>query len=160
EQDTRNSDRSRFQQFRRLAKVALFNEIQFTALDKPTSAHHEVTRRSAAAALSVFAASGLGDSWALAPLPATVSPAEQEESKEACFERLLTRADSMEQPEQGLRLLDQASRLRPVTQAYHRRRAACLSRRGDHQGAEQEQRKAEATALSTAFDYFLIGKES
>ncbi len=61
QEETRNSDRSRYQRFVRLLKEAQFREIQFTGLNQP--AHRETKRKSAMAALAVFAAPGSGDLW-------------------------------------------------------------------------------------------------
>ena len=72
---------------------------------------------------------------------------------------LLVLAEAAEQPDQGLRLLDQAARLHPPTRAYHLRRGACLSRAGDAEGAEQERRAADRVPPTTAFDHFLAGQE-
>ena len=47
----------------------------------------------------------------------------------------------------------------PSTQAYHLRRADCLTRRGDRIGADQERRAAQRLQPTTVFDHFLVGKE-
>ena len=117
------------------------------------------TRRLAEAALKLYAASGSGDSWALAPLPASLTAREQGEIAEGCYELLLILADAESTPEEGLRRLDQAARLRPPTVAYHLRRAACLARAGQRSAAEQERVAAAVLKPATAFDHFLIGQE-
>ena len=71
----------------------------------------------------------------MGPLPASLEQREQEEIKEGCYELLLILAEAVDQPDQGLRLLDQAAELRPPTQVYHLRRADHLARRGDAAGA-------------------------
>ncbi len=93
-------------------------------------------------------------------MPATLTGKQRDEIREGCFELLLIQADSVEQADQGLRFLDRAAELGPVTQAYHLRRAACFVRQGDQKGAEQERLAAKAVPAATAFDYVLIGKES
>ena len=122
EDRTRRQDHARYQEFLHKRTAALLHETQFTGLD--LAASREATRRSARAALAVFADSGPADSWTLAPLPASLSQPEQDEIKEGCYELLLILADAVDQPDQGLRFLDGAARLRPPTQAYHLRRAA------------------------------------
>ena len=92
-------------------------------------------------------------------LPASLLEREREEIKEGCYELLLSLVEVIDQPDQGLRLLDQAGALRPPTRVYHRRRADLLARGGDATAAERERARAEALQASSALDHFLSGKE-
>jgi tetratricopeptide (TPR) repeat protein len=157
EQLSRVSDRARYVDFQRLRNEANFHDTRFSGLDLPSN--RDATATKARAALGLFAASGSGDSWALAPLPASLSVLEQAEVADGCYELLLTLAEAEPTAAMGLRWLDQASRLRPATKAYHMRRAACLTRSGDRSAAERERLLAEALQPSTAFDHFLLGQE-
>jgi eukaryotic-like serine/threonine-protein kinase len=109
--------------------------------------------------VAVFARPGSSDRWEPGALPAGLEEREQEEIKEGCYELLLILADGVEQPEEGLRLLDRAAELRPPTRYYHLRRADLLARRGDAAGAERERASASALQASSAIDHFLSGKE-
>jgi eukaryotic-like serine/threonine-protein kinase len=152
-----SEDQRRLIAFRLHRKDALFHEAHFTGLD--LAGDLEAVRRSTRAALAVFARPGSPDSWALQPLPASLEPRQQEEIKEGCYELLLILAEAIEQPDEGLRLLDQAAELRPPTRVYHLRRADHLARRGDATAAEQERARAKAQRASSALDHFLSGKE-
>ena len=147
----------RYVDFLRLWNEALFHDTQFTGLD--LASNQEATRRSAQDALGLYAVAGSGGTWALAPLPPSLSVREQGDVAEGCYELLLTLAEAEPTPAAGLRRLDQAARLRPPTRAYHLRRAACLTRAGDAPAAEQERHLAEALKPITAFDHFLVGQE-
>ncbi len=157
EQERRREERERLQKFPRLLSEALFHDTQFTGLDLPSN--QEATRRAARTALDLFAAPGSGDSWALRSLPPSFSPSEQAEVVEGCYELLLVLAEVETTPEQGMRRLDEAARLRPSTKAYHLRRAACLARAGNGPAAEKERGEAERLTATTAFDHFLVGQE-
>ncbi len=156
-EESKSQDRERFLKFLAHRKEALRHEAHFTGLDIPGDL--EAVRRSTRAALAVFARAGSADSWALGPLPASLEPREQEDIKEGCYELLLVLAEAIEQPDQGLRLLDEAAELRPPTQVYHLRRADHLARRGDAAGAELERAQAKALQASSVLDHFLSGKE-
>jgi serine/threonine protein kinase len=156
-EEARSQDRARFLKFLAHRKEALRREAHFTGLDIPVDL--ETVRRSTRAALAVFARPGSADSWALGPLPASLEPREQEDIKDGCYELLLVLAEAIEQPDQGLRLLDEAAELRPPTQVYHLRRADHLARRGDAAGALQERARAKALQASSVLDHFLSGKE-
>src|SRR5205823_6325377 len=129
----------------------------------------EAARTAARAALELFAAPGHGDTWALAPLPASLSPEERAEVESGCYELLLVLAEAVAQPRPGedprrqvddaLRILDQTARVRPPTQAYHLRRAACLARKGDMAEADRERQQADRLPPASAFDHFLSGQE-
>jgi tetratricopeptide (TPR) repeat protein len=96
----------------------------------------------------------------MGPLPVSLTQREHEEIKEGCYELLLILADTVDQPDQGLQLLDQAAELRPPTQAYHLRRADLLARRGDAAAADTERVRAKALPTSSAIDHFLSGKDN
>jgi tetratricopeptide (TPR) repeat protein len=151
------TERARNEEFLHKRDQAFLHKTQFTGLN--LLSNQGETRRWAKAALAVFAAPGSGDSWTLGPLPTVLSPRERDEVKESCYELLLVLAAAVDEPEVGLRFLDQAARLLPATHAYHMRRAACLDRRGDAAGAAQERRQAERLPATTAFDHFLAGEE-
>ncbi len=153
----RNQDQQRLQAFRLHRKEALFHEAHFTGLDLPGD--QEAVRRSTRTALALYALPGSADSWAMRPLPSSLEPREREEIKEGCYELLLILAAAIEQPDEGLRLLDQAAKLRPPTQVYHLRRADHLARGGDATAAKGERARAEALQPSSALDHFLSGKE-
>jgi len=157
EERAHDAVRARYEEFRRRRYEALRRDTQFTGLDLPSNRH--ATRRAARAALDVFAAPGSGDSWEIAPLPTSLHVRERTEIADGCYELLLILADAEPTSDQGLRRLDQAARLRPPTKAYHLRRDACLTKKGDLAGAEQERRLADQLRPTTAFDHFLIGQE-
>ncbi len=157
DQKARDADQERCREFVRLRDEALIHDTQFTGLD--TLNNQEETRRTARAALAIFAAQDTDNSWAPSNMPASLSRAQQDEIRDGYHVLLLVLAEATEQPEQGLRLLDQAARLHPPTRAYHLRRGACLSRVGNSAGAEQERRAADRLPPSTAFDHFLAGQE-
>jgi len=155
--EARSLDQQRLQTFRLYRKEALFEETHFTGLDLPSD--NEAVRKSTRAALAVFARPVSEESWAMGPLPASLEQREQDEIKEGCYELLLILAEAVNQPGEGLRLLDQAAKLRPPTQVYHLRLADHLAKRGDAPAAEQERAKAKTLRATSALDHFLSGKE-
>ena len=159
EQGEREAERRGFEEFLRSRDEALFYETQFTGLDLPGNL--EKSRSSARAALGIFADKvSAGGGWVLGPLPGSLSEAERSAVRERCYELLLILAEAEDRPDDGLAMLDAAARLDPTpNQAYHLRRAACLSRKGDRAGADEELRRAGTLAPATAFDQFLIGQE-
>jgi tetratricopeptide (TPR) repeat protein/tRNA A-37 threonylcarbamoyl transferase component Bud32 len=157
ERDRQREERDRLQKFPKLLSDALFLDAQFTGLDLPSN--QEATRRAARAALDLFAAPGSGDSWALRPLPPFFSDAERADVAEGCYELLLVLAEVEITPDQGMRRLDEAARLRPPTKAYYLRRAACLARAGNGPAAEKERGAAARLEATTPFDHFLVGQE-
>ena len=108
-----------------------------------------VVRKSTAAALELFAADDArADHGALAPLPESLTEQEREDVARGCYEMLMVLAEAVAQPLPGesriaqareaLQILDRAARLlRQPTHAYHLRRAACLERAGDAEGAQR-----------------------
>ena len=158
EQGEREAERRRFEEFLRSRDEALFYETQFTGLDLPGNL--EKSRSSARAALGIFADKVSARGWVLGPLPGSLSEAERSAVRERCYELLLILAEAEDRPDDGLAMLDAAARLDPTpNQAYHLRRAACLSRKGDRAGVDEELRRAGTLAPATAFDQFLIGQE-
>ena len=156
EQDSRESNHKRYAEFLRLRDESLIHDTRYTGLDLP--GNQQATRGEALAALALFADPGSGDSWKLASIPTSLSK-ERATIVEVCYELLLILAESETTPEQGLRRLDQAARFRPMTRAYHLRRAACLAQLADKPAAERERRAADGLKPSTAFDHFLAGQE-
>ena len=106
EQRLRTAANQRRADFLRLRDEANRHDTRFSSLDLPGDM--DATRRAAHAALSLFAVSGRDDSWALAPLPDCLSPREQDEICEGCYELLLTLAEVEPTPEAGLRRLEEA----------------------------------------------------
>jgi tetratricopeptide (TPR) repeat protein len=157
EQAARNTDQERYDEFLRLRDEALIHDTRFTGLDLLSDP--EQTRGAARKAMAVFAEQASGDSWTLARIPTSLSPQQQDEIREGFYVLLLVLAEAVDRPDEGLRLLDQAARLRSPTRAYHLRRAACLMRGGDAAGAEEERREADRLPPTTAFDHFLAGQE-
>ena len=151
------ADRGRYRQFLQRRNEALFHETRFTGLDLPDSL--EATRKSAQAALEMFAEPRPDGAWIPRPLPPSLTPQEQAEVTEGCHVLLLIVAEAMPQADQGLKALDEAVKWHPATRAYHLRRAACLARLGDVGGAERERGAAESLLPVTAFDQFLTGQE-
>ena len=151
------ADRARYRQFLQRRNEALFHETRFTGLDLPGSL--EATRKSAQAALEMFAEPRPDCAWIPRPLPPSLTPQEQAEVTEGCHVLLLILAEAMPQADQGLKALDGAVKWHPATRAYHLRRAACLARLGDVGGAERERGAAESLLPVTAFDQFLTGQE-
>jgi tetratricopeptide (TPR) repeat protein/tRNA A-37 threonylcarbamoyl transferase component Bud32 len=165
---SRARDRERHRLFLQRRDEAFFHAIRFTGLDLP--ANLQATRAAARAALGVFARVGPDDDWTRPDLPATLGPQERAEIGEGCYELLLILAEAVaealpgeepkEQAEHGLRILDQAARLRPEpTCAYHLRRAACLARAGDRPGEARAVAEARRLSPVTAHDLFLDGQE-
>jgi eukaryotic-like serine/threonine-protein kinase len=169
----RSRDHERFRTFLGHRREALIHETwelavsrmlsdpgtatHFTGLDLP--ANPEAIRKSTRAALAVFARPGSEDSWAIGPLPASLTQREHEQVKEGCYEMLMILAEAVDQPDRGLRLLDQAAELRPPTRVYHLRRADLLARRGDAAASDTERARAKTLQTSSALDHFLSGKE-
>ncbi len=148
----------RFQAFRQLLNEAMFHETRFTGLDLPGD--ETEARRAATAALGLYASSASDDSWTLGPLPTSLSTREQAEIVEGCYLLLMVLSGTEPNPRQGLRRLDEASRLHPApTRAFLLRLASCLERVGDRPRAERERRVAETIVPSTASDYYLLGLE-
>jgi tetratricopeptide (TPR) repeat protein len=93
-------------------------------------------------------------------LPESLSDKEKEDVRESCYELLLVLAAAVEQPADGLRLLDAAAHLLPPTPAYHLGRALCYSRAGDAEAARRERQAAGRLEPSNPLDLFLLGKEA
>lgn len=146
---------------------ALFLDTTFNGFE--ATHQPEAAGRAARNALEVFGRSDGGDQWILADLPRTLTPRETNDVKEGFYQLLLILADAVAQlgganpearAEQALAVLDQAAKLRwPATKAYHLRKAAYLTMKGDSDGAEREQAEADKHAPADAFDSFLTGRE-
>src|SRR4029453_464693 len=104
---------------------------------------------------ALFAADGAqGDDWTLAPLPSSLTELERDEVVLGCYEMLMVLSEATAHPRPGesaeqqaraaIRILDGAAELRrQPTHAYHLRRATCLERAGDAEGARRERAAAE-----------------
>ncbi len=151
-------ERDRIQNFRKLLNQAHVHDIQLSRLD--LASNQDFTRRAARAALALYATPESGrNSWALDAPSASLTEPEQTEVAEGCYGLLLILAGTEPTPEEGLRRLDEAERLRPATMAFHLRRAACLARAGRAADAKLETDAAGQIAPATAFDHFLVGQE-
>jgi tetratricopeptide (TPR) repeat protein/tRNA A-37 threonylcarbamoyl transferase component Bud32 len=123
-----------------------------------------ITRREARSALDVF-----GDSSDTPEAAAFKSPYIKESERRAIegrrYELLLILADAegrggKEQASKALQLLERAPRLGPPTQAYYRRLAHYQKQLGNATAADEAERRAEATAPTTAVDFFLLGEQA
>jgi tetratricopeptide (TPR) repeat protein len=159
-QKTRDRDRHTYSEYIRLRNEALFHEAKYSGLD--VADNRAATRRAARSALALFAAPRHNNDsdWEPAPRSATLLAAECDELDEGRYELLLILSEVIEDPRQGLGMLDRAVRFHPrPTQAYHRRRAACLDRLGDATGAASERELAKSLTPRTTSDFFLSGQE-
>jgi eukaryotic-like serine/threonine-protein kinase len=170
DREARQSTRLRYDEFVRRRDDALFLDVEHTGPDSPGDV--QVIRDSALAALRIFAADGTrGDRWTPVRLPSWLTELERDEVILGCYEMLMVLAEATAQPRPGesaerqareaLRILDRVPELRrQPTHAYHLRRAVCLERAGDVEGARRERAAAEQTQPDGAFDHFLSGLES
>ncbi len=156
EQEARSRARGLLRTFLDRRRDALFQESHFLWLGRPYEP--EKVRARARSALAVFGVQSSDESWALGPLPESLTPAERDDVREGCYELLLVLAET-EEPDRALRVLDAAGKLRPASRAYHMRRADCCARRGDASAAEHERRAAEALPLASPLDHFLAAKD-
>ena len=159
----------RLREFLRRRDDALFQDTQLMDLD-PTE-NVAVVRKSAMAALRLFAADGQPDSrWTLDRYPDSLTEQERESVVRGCCEMLMVLAAAVAQPLPGesatrqaheaLQIVDRALvLLRQPTHAYHLRKADCLEKAGDAEGAKQERAAAERIHPDGAFDHFLMGLE-
>ena len=155
--------------FRARRDDALFQDAQHTGLDATENV--AVVRKSTRAALELFAADGArANPWRLGSLPESFTQQECDDVVRGCYEMLMVLAEAVAQPLAGesstsqareaLRILESAVVLfRRPTHAYHLRRAACLERAGDTDGAKHERLSADHTPPDGAFDHFLTGLE-
>ena len=167
--EAKETTRDHYRQFIRRHDDALFEDTQITGLDSADNLR--VIRRSARAALELFAADGQqGDEWKLQPWPPSLTEPQRNEVALGCYEMLMVLADAVAQPlpgesptrqaQEALRILERAAELRQQpTRAYHLRRTACLESAGDTEGAMQELAAADRIQPDGAFDHFLIGLE-
>ena len=156
EQEARSRARGLLRTFLDRRRDALFQETHFLWLGRPYEP--EKVRARARSALAVFGAQSSDESWALGPLPESLTPAERDDVREGWYELLLVLAET-EEPDRALRVLNAAGKLRPASRAYHMRRADCCARRGDASAAEHERRAAEALPLASPLDHFLVAKD-
>jgi serine/threonine protein kinase len=90
---------------------ALYQATQFAGLDP--SASRGAACVSAEAALAVFGSPRADVGWSLRPLPESLSEAERRDVEEGSYVLLLILAQVEDRPEQGLRRLAAAAKLRP-----------------------------------------------
>jgi tetratricopeptide (TPR) repeat protein len=169
EQESSARARERLRRFLDLRDVALFQDTQLTGLDPSDSV--AAVRESALAALRLFAAdSPRANQWALAPFHSSLTEQDRDHVNRGCYEMLMVLAEAIAQPlpgespaaqaRQALEILDRAAILcREPTHAYHLKRAACLERAGDVDGAKRERTAADRIRPDGAFDHFLTGLE-
>jgi tetratricopeptide (TPR) repeat protein len=158
--NTREAAHTQFQRFLDLRQEAQWYAVGFEGLD-PTDRQWELRSVSLAALreYGVELAAGNDAPTVFKPLPHALSEAEQSRVREGCYDLLLLLSQAAE-PKEGLRILDQAARLRPLpTAAYHLRRAECLERAGDRASRDREIQSARQLPPSTPLDYFLNGRE-
>ena len=150
-------DREAFRKFLKLGQEAQFYEAGFVTTDRLKN-----ISASAHAALAIYARESQfrDDTWALVePLPGALTDTEKARVGDVCYDLLLIRSQAAGAAE-GLRILDQAAKLRPrTTAAHHLRRADCLERAGDLAGRDREKQAAGQLKPVTALDYFLSGRE-
>jgi eukaryotic-like serine/threonine-protein kinase len=169
EKQARDADRERLREFLRRRDDALFQDAQLTGLDPNENV--AVIRKATVEALTLFAASGQADNhWTLDRLPDSLTEQERERVIRGCYEMLMVMAAAVAQPLPGesasvqareaIAILERALvLLGQPTHAYHLRKADCLERAGDAEGAKQERASAERIQPDGAFDHFLTGLE-
>ncbi len=159
----------RYREFFRRHQNAFLQDTELTA--KNPADNLVAVRTSSLAALELYAADKSdGDQWALAPLPG-LSDQERNDVVHGCYEMLIVLAEAeahslpgesaFRQARRAIRILDRAAVLLPEpTHAIALRRAACLERCGDLEGAQRAKSTALQIQPSGAFDHFLSGFES
>src|SRR5262245_13363816 len=169
DRESSESARQRCREFSRRRDDALFQDVELTGSD--SSGDVQRIRESATFALALFAADGAqGDGWTMAPLPPSLTVLERDEVVLGCYEMLMVLAEATAHPLPGesaerqareaIRILDWTAELRRrPTHAYHLRKAACLERAGDAEGAMRARAAAERIQPDGAFDHFLSGLE-
>jgi serine/threonine protein kinase/tetratricopeptide (TPR) repeat protein len=159
EQSARARQLAQHDEFQDKLTEARLHDLQLAALDP--SGNRDAVQTATRAALAIFAADPQApdDAWTLVqPLPAALSPQQQKDLVDDCYDLLLIQSESAPAA-RGLRILDQAARLRPrPSRAFHLRRAECLARARDPSGAAEERRLAEQAPPATALDHFLTGR--
>lgn len=160
--------RDRYDAFFKWREEALFQDTELTSLNP--SEDVKGIRRSAEAALNLYAAeSGGTDRWSLAPLP-DLTEQERTDVRQGCYEMLMVLAEAVAQPladespvvraREALKVLERAAELlEQPTHAIHMRRATYLELAGDHGAAGRERASAAGIAPREAFDHFLSGLE-
>jgi tetratricopeptide (TPR) repeat protein len=158
----------RYREFFRRHQEAFFQDTELTAMNPADNL--VAIRTSSLAALELYAAEKSdGDQWALAPLPG-LSEQERNDVVHGCYEMLIVLAEAVALPlpaesadrqaRRANRILDRAAVLLPEpTHAISLRRAACLERCGDLEGAHRAKSTALGITPSGAFDQFLSGLE-
>jgi serine/threonine protein kinase/tetratricopeptide (TPR) repeat protein len=168
EASRRQAARTLYQQFIRQRDDALFYENYGTVFaDADWSSNVEAAESSARAALAL---AGITPGAAMdLVLDARLSDHERREIRTGCYQMFLVLSEASaaarpgqppeeqhRQARRGLELLEQAQRLALPGPAYHRRRAAYLSRLGDEVAAGEERARAANLKPASALDYFLL----
>lgn len=106
-------------------------------------------------------------------LPPGITPDQEREIREGCFELYLALADAaavklegedaaagVARARAGIVLLDRASRLLEGDASWSRRKADLLKQAGDQNGAARLEIEGQKREPKTAFDYFMLGENS
>ena len=157
DQQAWEADRGRYRQFLQRRNEALFHETRFTGLDLPGSL--EATRKSAQAALEMFAEPRSDCAWIPRPLPPSLTPQEQAEVTEGCHVLLLILAEAMPQADQGLKALRRGGQVAPRDPRLPSAAGGLPRPAGRRGSAERERGAAQSLPPVTAFDQFLTGQE-
>ncbi len=165
---SRGAALERYREFWRRHEDALFQDTELTSLNPVDN--RVAIRTSSTAALEIYAAAGRDvDQWAMATLEG-LTEQERKEVVQGCYEMLIVLAEAVAQPLPGetarrqagraIGILDRAAALLPEpTHAIWLRRAACLERCGDMEGAKLAKSTASLIQPSGALDHFLSGLE-
>jgi eukaryotic-like serine/threonine-protein kinase len=106
-------------------------------------------------------------------LPPGITPDQEREIREGCFELYLALADAasvklegedaaaaVARARAGIVMLDRASRLLEGDASWSRRKAALLRQAGDQNAAARLEVEGQKREPKTAFDYFMLGENS
>ena len=159
---------AQYREFFRRHEDALFQDTELTSLN--AADNRVAIRKSSMAALEVYAAPRRDvDDWAIAPLDGLFEQ-ERKDVVLGCYEMLIVLAEAVALPLPGevadrqarraIRILDRAATLLPEpTHAIWLRRATCLERCGDLEGAKRAKSTASGIEPDGALDHFLSGLE-
>jgi len=152
------AEKQRFRTFVGLRTQAQLSAAEFELGTGDRSAAFKAARE----ALAVYARSpqAADERWEVAiPLPQVLSDSDKRRVADGCYDLLLVLSRAVE-PSRGLKILDQAAKLRPgSTEAFHVRRADCMARAGNAEGQRKELELATKFPPETALDHLLIGRE-
>jgi eukaryotic-like serine/threonine-protein kinase len=165
---SRRAALDRYREFFRRHEEALFQDTELTSLN--AADNRVAIRKSAMAALEIYGAPGRDiEDWTISRLEDLSEP-ERKEVVRGCYEMLIVLAEAVAVPLPGeaaerqarraIRILDRAAVLLPEpTHAIWMRRAACLERYSDLEGAKRAKSTAAGIQPSGALDQFLSGME-